>query len=293
MKKPLLILWLTSLVFLVALIGTYGYLNDFVFDGLFNPLWLLLNLFLPFVMDFMTTYNLQSTTTMIVIGGAALGFFLGLIALVRGLMNRRIILGILSALSVTALFVFGVSLIIVTPDLTQGRFIFYILDGFIADGVNTLFLLSLLGFGYLILFLTFLLGITSSKRTKGKPNSSTLTDLATALPPLNGQGQTQPNFTPTPSVQTAPPTNASDNLSELVKVVMAEELNLMRATQPLYPSPGYPQPMNVYPPIDVNTVRRIVAEELAKFQSHYISRPEVQTLIAQEMANLKAQLKLK
>jgi hypothetical protein len=293
MKKPLLILWLTSLVFLAVLIGTYGYLNNFIFDGLFNPLWLLLNLFVPFVMDFMTTYSLQSTTTMIVIGGSALGVFLGLIALVRGLMTRRIILGILAAMSVTALFVFGVSLIIVTPDLPQGRFIFYVLDGFITNGVNTLFLVSFLGFGYLILFLTFLLGVTSNKRTQGKKASSSLADLATTLPPLNGQGQTQPNFTPTPTVQTNPSTSAGDNLSELVKVVMAEELNLMRATQPIYPTPGYPQPMNVYPPIDVNTVRRIVAEELAKFQSHYISRPEVQTLIAQEMANLKAQLKLK
>ena len=293
MKKPLLILWLTSLVFLAVLMGTYGYLNNFVFDGLLNPLWLLSNLFIPFVMDFMITYNLQSTTTMIVIGGSALGVFLGLIALVRGLMTRRIILGILSAMSVTALFVFGVSLIIVTPDLPQGRFIFYVLDGFITNGVNSLFLVTFLGFGYLILFLTFLLGVTSNKRTQGKKASPSLADLATTLPPLNGQGQTQPNFTPTPTVQTNPSTSAGDNLSELVKVVMAEELNLMRATQPLYPTQGYPQPMNVYPPIDVNTVRRIVAEELARFQSHYISRPEVQTLIAQEMANLKAQLKLK
>jgi hypothetical protein len=293
MKKPLLVLWLTSFIFLGILLATYGYLNDFVFDGLFNPLWLLLNLFVPFVMNFMITYSLQSTTTMIVIGGSALGVFLALIALVRGLMTRRMILGLFSAIAVTALFVFGVSLIIVTPELTQGRFIFYVLDGFTTNGVNTLFLVTFIGFSYLILFLTFLLGVTSSKRTKGKKTSNNLADLATTLPPLNGQGQTQPNFTPTPTVQTNPSTSAGDNLSELVKVVMAEELNLMRSSQPMYPTPGYPQPMNGYPPLDVNMVRRIVAEELAKFQSHYISRPEVQTLIAQEMANFKAQLKLK
>jgi hypothetical protein len=290
MKKPILVLWLTSIVFVGILIATYGYLNNFVFDGLINPLWLLVNVFYPFAMDFLTTYNLQGTTNMLVVGGTALGLFLAIIALIKGIVTRRYILGIASGLAVGALFVYGVSLIIVTPELTQGRFVYFLLDGFTTNGVNTLFLVALLGFIYLVLFLTFLLGITSQKPNKQKAVQD---HPASALPPLSGQPATAATFSPTPSIQPNASTQSADNLSELVKVVMAEELNLLRANQPIYPTPGYPQPMNVYPPMDANMIRRIVAEELAKFQSHYISRPEVQTLIAQEISNLKIQLKIK
>jgi hypothetical protein len=56
--------------------------------------------------------------------------------------------------------------------------------------------------------------------------------------------------------------------------------------------------MNVAPnpyasSIDLNLVRRIVIEELAKFQGQYISRAETQALIAQEIAMIKAQLRIK
>lgn len=103
---------------------------------------------------------------------------------------------------------------------------------------------------------------------------------------------TQPLINPAPSFAEPLPTNTvsvpplgSDlQLTELVKLVLAEELAGSR-------SPAF----NPYASTatDLNLVRRIVAEELAKFQTHFITRAEAQTLVAQELAALKAQLKVK
>jgi len=77
---------------------------------------------------------------------------------------------------------------------------------------------------------------------------------------------------------------------------MQEELNQMRNTQQIYPNQGFNQPNQPNPyatNVDVQLVRRIVAEEIAKYQGQFISRPEVQTLIAQEILMIKSQLKIK
>jgi hypothetical protein len=69
---------------------------------------------------------------------------------------------------------------------------------------------------------------------------------------------------------------------------------MMRNTQQIYPVPNMGVAANPYASsIDLNLVRRIVIEELAKFQGQYISRAEAQALIAQEIAMIKAQLRIK
>jgi len=70
----------------------------------------------------------------------------------------------------------------------------------------------------------------------------------------------------------------------------------MRNTQQIYPNQGLNQPSQVNPyanNIDVQLVRRIVAEEVAKYQGQFVGRSEVQNLIAQEILMIKSQLKIK
>ena len=81
-----------------------------------------------------------------------------------------------------------------------------------------------------------------------------------------------------------PVATATDaTLTELVKLVMAEEVKALKG-------PGaYGSTSNQ---VDAALVRRIVAEELSRFQVHFISRAEVQTILAQEIALLKLSLNI-
>jgi hypothetical protein len=102
----------------------------------------------------------------------------------------------------------------------------------------------------------------------------------------------QPSFQPATVTPNANPTPSNDTLSELVKAMMQEELNLMRNTQ--QGNPNQPNQTNPYTNnIDVQMIRRLVTEEVAKFQSQFMSRAEAQSLINQEILNIKSQLKLK
>jgi hypothetical protein len=222
----------------------------------------------------------------LILGGTAFGVFLGLIALIRGFIVRRPFSGILALIASTDLFALGVSLIIVNPDLPRGRFIWVLVDGFSSDLIGTLFLGGALGLIYLVLFLTFLLGLTAKRRVKVQKVQAT--------PKIALTPTVQPTLQPATVTPNAP--SSSDTLSELVKVVMQEELNLMRNTQQIYPNQGLNQPTQVNPyanNIDVQLVRRIVAEEIAKNQGLFVSRSEVQNLIAQEILMIKSQLKIK
>jgi hypothetical protein len=264
-------------------VGTFGFLNDFNFDALVEPLILLPTMFLDYARAFLTSFDFTGTTNLLILGGTAFGVFLGLIALIRGFIVRRPFSGILALIASTDLFALGVSLIIVNPDLPRGRFIWVLVDGFSSDLIGTLFLGGALGLIYLVLFLTFLLGLTAKRRVKVQ-----------AAPKIALTPTVQPTLQPATVTPNA--ASSSDTLSELVKVVMQEELNLMRNTQQIYPNQGLNQPSQVNPyasNIDVQLVRRIVAEEVAKYQGQFISRLEVQNLIAQEILMIKSQLKIK
>ena len=134
----------------------------------------------------------------------------------------------------------------------------------------------------------FLLGITLKAKVAKKVSTIKLT------PTINQPIPVQPTLQQATVTPNAPSSN--DSLSELVKVVMQEELNLMRNTQQIYPNQALNQPSQVNPyasNIDVQLVRRIVAEEVAKYQGQFVSRSEVQNLIAQEILMIKSQLKIK
>jgi hypothetical protein len=233
--------------------------------------------------DFLTTFNFAGTTNLLILGGTAFGVLLGLIALIRGFIGRRPLSGSSGLVASTALFAQGVSLIITNPDLPRGRFIWVLVDGFATDLIGTLFLGGALGLIFLALLLTYILGLTAKRRVKVQ-----------AAPKIPLTPTVQSTLQPATVAPNVP--SSSDSLSELVKVVMQEELNLMRNTQQIYPNQGLNQPSQVNPyasNIDVQLVRRIVAEEVAKYQSQFMSRSEVQTLIAQEILMIKSQLKIK
>ena len=287
MKRNILKVFLIASILLFAiLVGTFGFLNDFNFDALVEPLILLPTMFLDYARASLTSFDFTGTTNLLILGGTAFGVFLGLIALIRGFIVRRPFSGILALIASTDLFALGVSLIIVNPDLPRGRFIWVLVDGFSSDLIGTLFLGGALGLIYLVLFLTFLLGLTAKRRVKVQKVQAT--------PKIALTPTVQPTLQPATVTPNAP--SSSDTLSELVKVVMQEELNLMRNTQQIYPNQGLNQPTQVNPyanNIDVQLVRRIVAEEIAKNQGLFVSRSEVQNLIAQEILMIKSQLKIK
>jgi hypothetical protein len=282
-RNILKVLLIASVLLFAILVATFGFLNDFNFAPLVDPLILLPTMFLDYVRAFLTSFNVSGTTNLLVLGGTAFGVFIGLIAMIRGFMVRRPLSGILALIASTDLFALGVSLIIINPDLPRGRFLWVIVDGFSTDLIGTLFLGGALGLIFLALFLTYVLGLTAKRRVKIQP-APTIPLSPTIQPSLQ------------PATVTPNASSSNDTLSELVKVVMQEELNLMRNTQQIYPNQGVSQPSQSNPyasNIDVQLIRRIVAEEIAKQQSQSISRPEVQTLIAQEISMIKSQLKIK
>lgn len=284
MKRNVLkALLIASILLLAILVATFGFLNDFNFDALTEPLILLPTMYLDFIREFLTSFDFGGTTNLLILGGTALGVLVGLIAMIRGFAVRRPLSGILALVAATDLAALGVSLVIVNPDFPRERFIWVLVDGFSSDLIETLFLAGALGLIFLALFLTFVLGFTAKKRVKVQ-----------VAPTIPLTPTIQPSLQPATVTPNAP--SSSDTLSELVKVVMQEELNQMRNTQQIYPNQGFNQPNQPNPyatNVDVQLVRRIVAEEIAKYQGQFISRPEVQTLIAQEILMIKSQLKIK
>lgn len=296
MKRLILKVLLLASLLLIAIINViYGFINNFNFDALISILISLWDGFLAYVIEFATTFNFNlsggsALDDYIILGGLGLSLVLALLVVVRGFIVRRPILGILASLSIVDFFSVGVGAIIPNNDFTGGRFVRYLLDLLGSELIDALIFASIFVLTLIALLMVFLLGLTSkpkakvAKKVSNQPLSPTINQSLPVQPTLQTSSST-PNVSQ-PSI--------GDNLSELVKVVMQEELNMMRNTQQIYPSPNVGVAVNPYASsIDLNLVRRIVMEELAKFQGQYISRAEAQALIAQEIATIKAQLRIK
>jgi len=71
----------------------------------------------------------------------------------------------------------------------------------------------------------------------------------------------------------------------------------MRNTQQVYPNNQGFNPTSTSNPyasnLDIQLVRRVVAEEFAKHQGQFVTRQDMQTLLAQEILMIKSQLKIK
>jgi hypothetical protein len=296
MKRLILkVLLLASILFITIMNVIYGFMNNFNFTALTTIIIYLWDGFLAYVIEFATTLNFNlnggsAVVDYIILGGLGLSLVLALVVIIRGFIVRRPLLGILAGLSIVDFFSVGVSSIILNNDFTGGRFVNYLIDLFESDSINTLFYAATFALTLLALLTIFLLGMTSKAKAIVAKKVVTLP----LSPSINQPLPVQPTLQPTSPASTVSQPTTGDNLSELVKVVMQEELNMMRNTQQIYPSPNMGVAVNPYASsIDLNLVRRIVMEELAKFQGQYISRAEAQALIVQEIAMIKAQLRIK
>jgi hypothetical protein len=279
-----------STVLFVMLVLGYGLNHNRNFDyyALSQEVLVLLTMTIEYWTAFMTSFDLNGTTNLIIVGGTAFGVFIGLIALIRSFVVRRPLSGFIALLAAIDLFVLGVSLVIINPDFPRSRFIWVLVDGFNTDLIDTLLKGGILGFLFISLSLIFVLGLTVNRRVLVKVESAPKVEYFTPT----FQPSLQPaTVTPNPNASTS-----NDTLSDLVKAMMQEELNLMRNTQQIYPTQGLNQPNQSNPyanNIDVQMIRRIVGEEIAKSHGQFISRADVQALIAQEVSMIKSQLKLK
>jgi len=278
-RKILKVLLIGSILGLAVLVGVFGINNNFNFEVLTAPVILLSTTFLDYVIAFSTSFDLTGTTNLVIVGGLAFGTLIGLVALVRGFLVKRPFSGLIAFVAAIDLFAIGVSLIMINPTLPRGRYLWVLVDGIDTDLINTLVIGGALGLVILALLLTYVIGSSTKRRVKVR--------VVTTMP-------LSPTIQPSlqPASVTPNTTSNTDTLSDLVKVVMQEELNLMRNTQQIYPN--QPNPSNPYAnTIDVQMVRRIVAEEVAKFQGQFMSRAEAQSLIAQEILTIKSALKIK
>ncbi|MEY3610091.1 MAG: hypothetical protein RLZZ264_612 [Bacillota bacterium] len=289
------VLLLASILFITIMNVIYGFMNDFNYTALTTIIISLWDGFLAYVIEFATTLNFNlnggsAVVDYVILGALGLSLVLALVVTIRGFIVRRPLLGVLAGLSIIDFFSIGVSSIILNNDFTGGRFVNYLIDLFESDSINTLFYAATFALTLLALLTIFLLGMTSKAKAKVAKKVVTLP----ISPSINQPLPVQPTLQTTSPTATVSQPTTGDNLSELVKVVMQEELNMMRNTQQIYPSPNMGVAVNPYASsIDLNVVRRIVMEELAKFQGQYISRAEAQALIVQEIATIKAQLRIK
>jgi hypothetical protein len=287
-RLNLKVLLISSVTFILILGLVYTFLNEWNLSSLTYQFVLLAEMYIAYVVTFISAPSFEGTGNLIILSGVAFGILIGLVAFIRGLIVRKPLSGLMALLAINAFFAIGVSLIIVNPDFSNGRFIYVLINGLSSNFIYYFFTVGILGFILLSLLMIFLLGITIKAKVAKKVSTIKLT------PTINQPIPVQPILQPATVTPNAP--SSSDTLSELVKVVMQEELNLMRNTQQIYPNQGLNQPSQVNPyanNMDVQLVRRIVAEEVAKNQGLFVSRSEVQNLIAQEILMIKSQLKIK
>ena len=288
-RLNLKVLLISSVTFMVILGLVYTFLNEWNISTLTYQYVLLAEKYIAYILTFISTPSFEGTDNLIILSGVAFGLLIGLVAFIRGLIVRRPLSGFMAFLAINAFFAIGVSLIIINPNISNdGSFIYVFINGLSSNFIYYFFTIGILGFILLSLLMIFLLGITLKAKVAKKVSTIKLT------PTINQPIPVQPTLQPATVTPNAPSSN--DSLSELVKVVMQEELNLMRNTQQIYPNQALNQPSQANPyasNIDVQLVRRIVAEEVAKYQGQFVSRSEVQNLIAQEILMIKSQLKIK
>jgi len=272
----------------VGIIVGNGVVTNFTFDPLLESL---ISLFTGTINHLTSLINPLTLGLRLYIYGG-LTFFalvLGLFILIRLLKQGRIFKALFGFLS--PIILVGLGITFVAPDyFTTGMaFYEYLVSEMSVNLINVLYLGSLTIIPVLFFGIVTLQGLFSTRPRLAKTGKSKkvvvkkLNVQTSEVPiPASSQPLSQaPSITN--SVPAASVSNSDLQLTELVKLVLAEELSGGR--------PSY----NSFMPAggDANLVRRIVAEELAKFQSHFITRAEAQALVAQELAALKAHLKIK
>lgn len=283
-----LLLVLLGLAWVGIVVG-YGAVNNFAFEPLLDSLITLGTGTIDHLLSFINPLTL-GLRLYVYAGVLILGLVLGLFIFIRLLKQGRIFKALLGFVS--PLIVAGLGIAFVAPDYfsTGLAFYEYLLSVVTTSLPTVLFLGSLTIIPVLFFGIITLQGLFSTRNRlakAGKPKKVVVKKTKAQALESSVAASAQPLAQATPITAPIPapaPSNSDLQLTELVKLVLAEELT--GARQPAY-NPYASSAM------DPNLIRRIVAEELAKFQTHFITRAEAQTLVAQEIAALKAQLKVK
>jgi hypothetical protein len=289
MKKfRTLFLVLVAVVIVGAVVG-YGFITNWDFDSILNPF---IKLFLSFV-EFVTGYIANPVFTfpdVLYLASIVIAPLLALFFFISQSIRKDFVAALLGLASPLLLVYALIGLFIpyypnIPDNLDNARPYFNIfLDDIQSDLQRAIIFGFVFGITILVTFV-LILTLLFNKNYRGKRVIQTTRKVIVKKVESTQPLHVAPSLQATIPSQPLPPSSvgADLQLTELVKLVLAEELSGTR--QPTYNS--YPSAM------DANLVRRIVAEELAKFQSHFITRAEAQTLVAQELATFKAQSKAK
>lgn len=300
MKKFRVFFLIMTVIVIFGAVVAYGLFsgNGFDFTPILGPFIKLFLSFIQFVIEYIAAPSFVFPDILYLVGIIG-GPLLALILFFVGLKRKDFFAAVLGFLS-PILFVYALVGLFIPyyPNIPEN------LDNatpyleiFLNDINTNIIRASIFGFVFgitiIVTFILMITFITANFRASRKQKKITVVP-STAQTPLHA---TSSAAGPQPSIPVSPiagaPSTQDTQLADLIKLVMAEELNAMRGGYPAPGNPGFAMNGSQGYGLDVNLVRRIVVEELAKFQGHYISRPEAQMLIAQEIAMIKAQLKIK
>ena len=300
MKKLYLTLLIISLIAFVGLTGFALLKLEFEFVQVLQPFLSLFNAPIQFILPVIEAGNFTDIEVLALGALVAIAFVVGLVSLIFKISKRRLMAG-LTSLVLTVLSAYLIVAMIVpyfsvlNDGVGIGRYAFYIGDIISSGSFDVDLFYTILDNGSLVplLALDILLLLTlNALFSKGKATKVVTKVKVKKVPDSKkvvvadiGNKVLPPQPTPVAPVAPAPSTLTTDTtLSELVRLVMAEEV------QALKNSPSYG---STNTQVDAALIRRIVAEELSRFQVHFISRAEVQTILAQEIALLKLSLNIK
>jgi hypothetical protein len=295
MKKLYLTLLILSILAFLGLTGFAIVKLEFNFVSVLQPFLSLFNAPIQFTLGVIEAETFTELEVLVLGGFMATATVLGLISFIIKVSKRRLMAGltsliltVLSAYLIVAMIVPHFS--VLNDGVGINRYAYYLGDIISTGTFDSALFYTILDNGSFIplvaldILLLLTLHSVFSRGSKVKVVKKVKltkvldTKKVVAAAPAAQPAPVQPAVIP-------PVATATDaTLTELVKLVMAEEVKALKG-------PGaYGSTSNQ---VDAALVRRIVAEELSRFQVHFISRAEVQTILAQEIALLKLSLNIK
>jgi hypothetical protein len=294
MKTIYRVLLSLTILAIVGFAAASYVIEDFQYETIVKLYLSLANSPIRFVEETLASGNFTSIEVLAIGGGVLVLFLVSTFVLIKKFRQKRLLSAILSFVGINLLsFVVIAATVpyfsILNDGVNINRFVYYIGDLLRASPID--WELLVLHGGLTFAFVDFLLLISlhavfskpASKKVKlVKVKPTKVVDKKVAVQPTVTVVETVQAKSQV-AVQPAVATDAS--LAELVRLVMAEEIQNMKQ-----PNSTFTTQLGQ---TDGALIRRIVAEELARFQIHFISRAEVQTILAQEIALLKLSLNIK
>lgn len=278
---------------ILAIIGFGGaayYIEGFQYENILKLFVDLAQFPIDFVVSTLDTQDFTSPDVLAIGGGVLVLFLVSLFVFIKQLTQKRLLGAIFGFVFINLLSYSAVALTLPVYPSPLGAnpspYLYYVGELVSQSPLDLEALVLYVGLPTALvdfLLLTSLHSIFAKPRSKKvkvvKVKPIKVVDKKVKVQPLKTT-QEAVQVKPTATVQPLPTQDA--NLSELVRLVMAEEIQNMKQSGQGYSGQA-----------DAALIRRIVAEELSRFQVHFISRAEVQTILAQEIALLKLSLNIK